>query len=46
MGLIKYESHSGYISHIILEEDLSNVFFSHTEPLVNEGESDCHPTRI
>lgn len=85
MGLIKYESHSGYISHIILEEDLSNVsstksgifkrlietgqevrygqelgyvidpflgdvvetivadtegivFFSHTEPLVNEGD--------
>ncbi len=85
MGLIKYESHSGYISHIIKEEELSNiattksgifkrfietgeeirygqelgcvidpclgdvrevivadtegiVFFSHTEPLVNEGD--------
>ena len=85
MGLIKYESHSGYISHIIKEEDLSNVetkhagifkgvvkpgeevhynqilgevidpflgdvreticsktdgivFFSHTEPLVNQGD--------
>lgn len=25
MGLIKYESHSGYISHIIMEEDLSNI---------------------
>lgn len=25
MGVIKYESHSGYISHVILEEDLSNV---------------------
>lgn len=25
MGTIKYESHSGFISHIILEEDLSNV---------------------
>ena len=25
MGVLKYESHSGYISHVILEEDLSNV---------------------
>ena len=25
MGIIKYESHSGYISHIIMEEDLSNI---------------------
>lgn len=25
MGIIKYESHSGYISHIIYEEDLSDV---------------------
>ena len=26
MGIVKYESHSGYISHIINEEDLSNVY--------------------
>lgn len=25
MGVIKYESHSGYISHIIMEEELCNV---------------------
>ncbi|MDD2971517.1 MAG: M14 family metallopeptidase [Lachnospiraceae bacterium] len=25
MGIVKYESHSGYISHVILEEDLANV---------------------
>ncbi len=25
MGIIRYESHSGYISHIIMEEDLSDV---------------------
>jgi predicted deacylase len=25
MGIIKYESHSGYISHIIMEKDLSNI---------------------
>lgn len=25
MGIIKYESHSGYISHIIMEEDLSDI---------------------
>lgn len=25
MGVIKYESHSGFISHVIKEEDLSNV---------------------
>lgn len=25
MGIIRYESHSGYISHVILEEDLSNI---------------------
>ena len=25
MGIIKYESHSGYISHVIQEEELSNV---------------------
>lgn len=25
MGLLKYESHSGYISHVIKEENLSNV---------------------
>ncbi len=26
MGIVKYESHSGYISHVIMEEDLSNVY--------------------
>ncbi len=26
MGIVKYESHSGYISHIMKEEDLSNVY--------------------
>lgn len=25
MGLIRYESHSGYISHVLQDEDLSNV---------------------
>ncbi len=25
MGVIKYESHSGYISHVLMEEDLSDV---------------------
>lgn len=25
MGIIRYESHSGYISHVIKEEDLTNV---------------------
>ena len=25
MGLIRYESHSGYISHVIYEKDLSDV---------------------
>lgn len=25
MGIIRYESHSGYISHIIMEEDLTDV---------------------
>lgn len=25
MGIIRYESHSGYISHIIMDEDLSDV---------------------
>lgn len=25
MGIIKYESHSGYISHVILEKDLSDI---------------------
>ena len=25
MGIVKYESHSGYISHVIMEEDLSNI---------------------
>ncbi len=25
MGIIRYESHSGYISHVIQEEDLTNV---------------------
>lgn len=25
MGIIKYESHSGYISHVVQEEELSNV---------------------
>jgi hypothetical protein len=25
MGIIKYESHSGYISHIIMEQDLSDI---------------------
>lgn len=25
MGIIRYESHSGYISHVILEQDLSNI---------------------
>ena len=28
MGIVKYESHSGYISHVIMEEDLSNVHSS------------------
>lgn len=26
MGIIRYESHSGYISHVLTEDDLSNVF--------------------
>lgn len=26
MGMIRYESHSGYISHVIMEQDLSNIF--------------------
>ncbi|MCD7725752.1 MAG: M14 family metallopeptidase [Clostridiales bacterium] len=25
MGIIRYESHSGYISHVIVEEDLSDI---------------------
>ena len=25
MGIIRYESHSGYISHVILEQDLTDV---------------------
>ena len=25
MGIIKYESHSGYISHVIMDEDLTNI---------------------
>lgn len=25
MGIIRYESHSGYISHVIMEEDLTNI---------------------
>lgn len=25
MGIVRYESHSGYISHVIMEEDLSNI---------------------
>lgn len=25
MGIIRYESHSGYISHVIQDEDLTNV---------------------
>lgn len=25
MGIIRYESHSGYISHVIVEKDLSNI---------------------
>ena len=25
MGIIRYESHSGYISHVIMEEDLTDV---------------------
>jgi len=28
MGIVKYESHSGYISHVIMEDDLSNVHSS------------------
>ncbi len=26
MGIIRYESHSGYISHVILEQDLIDIF--------------------
>lgn len=26
MGILRYESHSGYISHVIMEEDLTNVY--------------------
>lgn len=26
MGIIKYESHSGYISHVIMEQDLTDVY--------------------
>lgn len=26
MGIIRYESHSGYISHVILEQDLTNIY--------------------
>ena len=26
MGIIKYESHSGYISHVIQEKELKNVY--------------------
>lgn len=26
MGIIKYESHSGYISHVIKEKDLKDVY--------------------
>lgn len=26
MGIIRYESHSGYISHVIMEHDLSDVY--------------------
>jgi len=36
MGIIRYESHSGYISHVILEEDLMNVHASHGGILVRE----------
>ncbi|MDO4463027.1 MAG: M14 family metallopeptidase [Bacillota bacterium] len=25
MGIIRYESHSGYISHVIMEDDLTNI---------------------
>lgn len=41
MGIIKYESHSGYISHVILEDDLSNVHSSRAgifRNLVKAGE--------
>lgn len=41
MGIIRYESHSGYISHIIMEEDLSDIFTTKSgifRPLVKVGE--------
>lgn len=45
MGIIRYESHSGYISHVIHEEDLTDItahrggFF---RPLVKTGEEVCY----
>lgn len=36
MGIIRYESHSGYISHVIKEEDLMNVHASCGGILVRE----------
>ena len=39
MGIIRYESHSGYISHVIKEEDLMNVHASCGGILVREVSS-------
>lgn len=41
MGIIRYESHSGYISHVILEQDLTNVYVESSgifKALVKPGE--------
>lgn len=41
MGIIKYESHSGYISHVIYEQDLTDVYAKRAgifRPLVMCGE--------
>lgn len=41
MGIIKYESHSGYISHVIYEDDLTNVPALESgiiRPVVSAGE--------
>lgn len=41
MGIIKYESHSGYISHVIQEKDLKDVYASTNglfRPRLNAGD--------
>ena len=29
MGIIRYESHSGYISHVIYEQDMTEIYINH-----------------